>query len=278
MYTNEEILIIQHSLFLFGIGISEQYTSGLKSSSCLPFIEKTTQDLKKLQIKNNAPQNTVMFCTINMEGTIQNECLVTEKTFTRNCTSSHTISFQDWIHKDAKPAWQKLRKTLLKNKKHFHVCNLSLSNKLNQKVPCLCIFIRLTYKGYLSIILYNTPLANIKSLKKNEYEIPQNNAYRLYHYIQKHFHEPLPSLHKLALMLGTNECTLKKQFKQQYQTSIYQFYIHTRLYNAKQLIEHTNMSFQEIALCSGFNSYNSFHIAYKKHFGNAIKFEQNPKR
>jgi AraC-like DNA-binding protein len=88
-------------------------------------------------------------------------------------------------------------------------------------------------------------------------------------YIINHYHLPLPTTRDLAKMFQTNECTLKKLFRDYGDTSIYQFYTQERLKNAHALIEHTQLSLSQIALNCGFNDYPSFLVAFKKKYNYA---------
>ncbi|MBY0485962.1 MAG: AraC family transcriptional regulator [Flavobacteriaceae bacterium] len=85
-------------------------------------------------------------------------------------------------------------------------------------------------------------------------------------YIQNHLEEPLPSSKKLSKMFGTNEFTLKDNFRKLVKTSIYQFYNEERLKKSHVLIEKTTIPLKEIALLSGFTNYTNFYKAFKKKF------------
>ena len=85
-------------------------------------------------------------------------------------------------------------------------------------------------------------------------------------YIQNHLEEPLPSTKRLSKMFGTNEFTLKENFRRLLKTSIYQFYNEERLKKAHTLIEKTRIPLKEIALLSGFTDYTNFYKAFKKKF------------
>ena len=85
-------------------------------------------------------------------------------------------------------------------------------------------------------------------------------------YIQNHLEEPLPSSKRLSKMFGTNEFTLKENFRKLLKTSIYQFYNEERLKKSHTLIEKTTIPLKEIALLSGFTNYTNFYKAFKKKF------------
>lgn len=85
-------------------------------------------------------------------------------------------------------------------------------------------------------------------------------------YIQIHLEEPLPSTKELSKMFGTNEFTLKENFRKIVKTSIYQFYNDERLKKAHTLIEKTAIPLNEVAIISGFFNYTNFYKAFKKKF------------
>lgn len=85
-------------------------------------------------------------------------------------------------------------------------------------------------------------------------------------YIQTHLEEPLPSAKALSKMFGTNEFTLKENFRKIVKTSIYQFYNDERLKKAHTIIEKTTIPLKEVAIISGFYNYTNFYKAFKKKF------------
>lgn len=85
-------------------------------------------------------------------------------------------------------------------------------------------------------------------------------------YILNHLEEPLPSTNELSKMFGTNEFTLKENFRNILHTSIYQFYNDERLKRAHFLIEQTNIALKEVSFKCGFNNYNNFSKAFKKKY------------
>lgn len=86
-------------------------------------------------------------------------------------------------------------------------------------------------------------------------------------YILNHLEEPLPSAKELSRMFGTNEFTLKENFRDIVKTTIYQFYLDERLKKGYFLIENTLTPLKEIAYTCGFNDYNNFSKAFKKKYG-----------
>jgi transcriptional regulator GlxA family with amidase domain len=85
-------------------------------------------------------------------------------------------------------------------------------------------------------------------------------------YILNHLEEPLPSTKELSKMFGTNEFTLKENFRNLLKTSIYQFYNEERLKKAHFLIQQTALPLKDIAFMCGFNDYTNFFKAFKKRY------------
>jgi transcriptional regulator GlxA family with amidase domain len=67
-------------------------------------------------------------------------------------------------------------------------------------------------------------------------------------------------------MFGTNEFTLKENFRNILKTSIYQFYNDERLKKAYFLIQQTAIPLKEISFLCGFNDYTNFFKAFKKKY------------
>jgi len=113
---------------------------------------------------------------------------------------------------------------------------------------------------------YTYPYANTKSNIEQTGETAAIVVQKVQDYILNHLEEPLPTTKEIAAMFGTNEFTLKENFRRFLKTSIYQFYNEERLKKAHQLILQTNLTLKEIAFTSGFNDYISFYKAFKKRF------------
>ena len=85
-------------------------------------------------------------------------------------------------------------------------------------------------------------------------------------YILNNLEEPLPTTKELSKMFGTNEFTLKENFRNILKTSIYQFYNDERLKKAYFLIQQTAIPLKEISFLCGFNDYTNFFKAFKKKY------------
>lgn len=71
----------------------------------------------------------------------------------------------------------------------------------------------------------------------------------------------------LAQQVGTNECYLKKHFKQVFGTTVFG-YVHTqRMQRSKELLLNEDMKVAEVAKLSGYKHASHFTTAFKKYFG-----------
>lgn len=76
-----------------------------------------------------------------------------------------------------------------------------------------------------------------------------------------HLHIPI-----LADRAGINEFKLKQGFRELFQISPYQYRLQLCLTKAKQLLEETDDTIDQIASKVGFETYNGFSTAFKKAF------------
>jgi AraC-like DNA-binding protein len=111
---------------------------------------------------------------------------------------------------------------------------------------------------------YRTTLHSLKPAPLEDASI--QSVIKLHDYILDNLSNPLPTLKKLCRMLGTNEFTLKENFRKYYNTSIYQFYNDERLNRAQLLITQTQLPLKDIAFNCGFTDYGNFSKAFRKKF------------
>lgn len=77
----------------------------------------------------------------------------------------------------------------------------------------------------------------------------------------------MPSLHALATMVGTNECTLKKAFKMEFGTTVFQFLFDHRMLLAVKYLLDTSLSVQSVAHRLGYDYQSHFCTAFKRKYG-----------
>lgn len=75
------------------------------------------------------------------------------------------------------------------------------------------------------------------------------------------------SLIDLAKEVGTNEFTLKKGFKEVFGTTVFGFWQHLKMQEAKKLLLNSELSISEISDEVGYKNPRHFSTAFKRHFG-----------
>lgn len=78
--------------------------------------------------------------------------------------------------------------------------------------------------------------------------------------------EPI-TIKELSRKVGTNECYLKKGFKEMFGTTIFEFYQNQRMEHAKYLLYEKGLSVTEVSVLLGYSSISHFSTAFKKHTG-----------
>ncbi|MEY4703083.1 MAG: hypothetical protein RIR96_980 [Bacteroidota bacterium] len=71
----------------------------------------------------------------------------------------------------------------------------------------------------------------------------------------------------IAAHVGTNQCYLKKGFKEVFNQTIFECIQESRMVKAKYHLQNTNDNISEIAQLVGYSSLSSFSQAYKNYFG-----------
>lgn len=85
-------------------------------------------------------------------------------------------------------------------------------------------------------------------------------------YILSNLSNPL-TIPIIASSVGTNQCYLKKGFKEVYGKTIFEFVQENRMVKARHLIKHSHKKMNEIAEIVGYSSLSSFSQSYKNFFG-----------
>lgn len=76
-----------------------------------------------------------------------------------------------------------------------------------------------------------------------------------------------PSLHELATMVGTNECTLKSAFKQEFGETVFQCLFDHRMSLAVNYLKNTSWPIAEIGLLLGYEYQSHFCTAFRRKYG-----------
>jgi AraC-like DNA-binding protein len=82
----------------------------------------------------------------------------------------------------------------------------------------------------------------------------------------QHIGDPI-TIKELARKVATNECYLKKGFKEMFGTTIFDFYQSQRMEHAKYLLYDKGLSVTDVSSLLGYSSISHFSTAFKKHTG-----------
>ena len=83
--------------------------------------------------------------------------------------------------------------------------------------------------------------------------------------IEQEYRNP-PSLRQLALMVGTNECKLKKGFKSLFGTTVFGYLFNYRMETACRHLSDSGKTIQEVAELSGYEYQSHFTTAFRRKF------------
>lgn len=75
------------------------------------------------------------------------------------------------------------------------------------------------------------------------------------------------TLSELSNKIQSNECTLKKAFKNTFNTTVFAYVKQQRMLKAKQMLLDSNTTINEVADVVGYKNPQHFSTAFKKHFG-----------
>jgi len=78
----------------------------------------------------------------------------------------------------------------------------------------------------------------------------------------------------LANYVGTNQCYLKKGFKEVFGQTIFEFVQENKMVKAKYLLQQNKLSLQEISAIVGYASLSSFSQTYKNYYGISPSIEK----
>ena len=80
-------------------------------------------------------------------------------------------------------------------------------------------------------------------------------------YLQEH------SLKNIARHFGINEFSLKKGFREHYNTTVFDYLLNKRLEYARELLSSNHKTIQQVSTIVGYKYPNHFSVAFKKRFG-----------
>lgn len=84
--------------------------------------------------------------------------------------------------------------------------------------------------------------------------------------LHQHIGQPI-TIRELSRKVGTNECYLKKGFKEIFGTTIFDYYQRQRMEHARYLLNEKGLSVTEVSMLLGYSSISHFSTAFKKYTG-----------
>lgn len=118
----------------------------------------------------------------------------------------------------------------------------------------------------LAMFLQNLGVKESREEKVTVNEIIKEKIYEAKDILLNEYMNP-PSLHDLAIRVGTNECTLKKAFREVFNTTVFGYLLNYRLNLAAHYLRDTKKTIQEIATTVGYEHHSHFCTAFKKKYG-----------
>ena len=91
-------------------------------------------------------------------------------------------------------------------------------------------------------------------------------VYKARKILEKHYRTP-PNIRNLALLVGTNETSLKTNFKNLYKTTIYNYLFDYRMNIAKEMLLENKHNILKISQDIGYDRQANFATAFKRKFG-----------
>lgn len=182
------------------------------------------------------------------------------------------LAFEKLIALPSIVAWEKLREKFNDGTRFYTTVELVFLTNEHYFLPLYCTFTRLHFGTFFlitSISLVSAVVSPVNPTHLGQDEKLKTELATLVQlrtYILEHLDEPLPTLKKLAILVGSEEHALKAGFRKYYKTSVYHFYHVERLNKALHLILESSLSLKEIAFMCGFSTYLNFYKAFRKHF------------
>ena len=109
----------------------------------------------------------------------------------------------------------------------------------------------------------------------NEIQLPEKyvtcrKIFQARDILTEQFNNP-PTLRELAATVGTNECTLKKVFKEMFSMTVFDYLNDYRMNKAVRLLADESLTIGEVGEMLGFSSQSHFTTAFRKNYGIAPK-------
>ena len=196
------------------------------------------------------------------------EFIATENTFVfLNCYKPHLYqaaedTIFDWFHFSGNASKDYFE--LLFNK---NGCVYSIDNNF-EIYDCMTSILSMAENNKIDedavSIMIHKILYELKQLSNQADAVHINTIRSAIKYLESHYQDQI-TLNDLADYVRLSPYHFSRIFKKHMNCSPYQYLINYRINNAKKLLHNTNLSVQEIAYASGFNSVPHFIQIFKKH-------------
>ena len=139
-----------------------------------------------------------------------------------------------------------------------------IENEFVKKPPLWQLSIANAFNEFMLILLRNTQLVAMPYDTSANPNLPS----RIQAFLHSNYQDNI-TLDNLSATFFLNKYYLAHTFKKKFGISIIQYLTDLRCTEAKKLLETTDLSITEIAMCVGFNSSSHFSECYKKQMGEA---------
>lgn len=116
------------------------------------------------------------------------------------------------------------------------------------------------------LLMQLTQIQEVNEEKSNDFSFDYDQMVFAKEIILSRLENPL-SLQELAKVVGTNECFLKKNFKQAFGKTVFGFLNETKMDKAKHLLQREHKTVKEVADMVGYKNPQHFSVAFKKRYG-----------
>ncbi|HRI00161.1 MAG TPA: AraC family transcriptional regulator [Saprospiraceae bacterium] len=146
--------------------------------------------------------------------------------------------------------------------KLLEIINCKLTG-LHRKIFLESQILFLLYQSQKNNLIFQLQCDSCDILNK---PIELNKIQNARKFILEHLSENI-TIPIIAAQVGTNQCYLKKGFKEIYRQTIFEFIQENRMIKARHLLQSPVQNITEIAHEVGYSSLSSFSQAYKNYFG-----------
>lgn len=226
-------------------------------------------DFIHLNIQHNKSIDA-SFCTVTQDETY---LFASYRLFVKDCLFYLGDSNYEFSIRIAKSYFQKYNEGFDIHIQEQSIC-CHTQNKLFEIVNCkLTGLVRKIFlESQILYLLYQTQKNSLVfGLQCNRCEvldkpIDLHKMHEARKYILEHLSDNI-TIPLIAAHVATNQCYLKKGFKEVFQQTVFEFLQENRMIKAQHLLRQANPNITQVAFEVGYSSLSSFSQAYKNYFG-----------